>query len=217
VSFGIGVRSVVIAMGLVFFASGCAGVPLIQQSSVQKAPAAERAMLAGAVRQVKLTPWTAPQKVSFAARITGAGAGDSGRITRSETIAVYVGGLLPAGARFMQLAQDAQANLAAADRLLRSADQALGASRLSMDDVTIVESAIQALRENRQMYMRAARSLEQLGEPVDAAQLAAIREDYHAAIKSLGRAADALADQAANNRNQTYAAPKPSLQRNFTY
>jgi hypothetical protein len=177
--------------------------------------AAEHDQLANAALAVETTPWPRPEAVSFVSRITGAD--DSERVTRSEATEIYVDALKPAGDRFSQLSLDARSNLLAAENLLRAADNALAAPRLTSGDVAVIESAIQALRENRQIYTSAARHIEKAGEPVDNDQLEILRDDYAAMIRSLGRSADALAERIDDDRNESYAAPaKPSVRRNLS-
>ena len=194
-------------------AGGCAVNPLASLSDSRPEIVAERDMLDDAADAVETAPWPQVEEVSFVSRITGADEGE--RMTRSKAIALYLEDL-QAGARFTQLAGDALANLDAASRLLAAADGALAASRVTMTDVITVETAIQALRENRQIYTSAAKQLEKSGEPVDEAQLDAIREAYAVAIRDLGRSADALADRIEKDRTETYAAPAPVHRKNFS-
>lgn len=209
-------RAIVVAAALGLWLSGCAGIPIIQQSETRQAPAAERVILAQSAEQVKKTPWPTPRKTSLASRITGGGSEQPGRVTRSEAIEIYIAGLAPEGARFSALAADARANLADARQLLDNTGAAEGSTRLSMADVKAVEGAIQALRENRKIYVTAARALEKTGEPVDDDVLQRIRASYKETISALGRAADSLADRVSHNRNEALARPKPAIQNNLT-
>lgn len=171
-------------------------------------------MLADAALAVETAPWPKQASLSFVSRI--AGAADDTRLTRSEAIAIYVEDLQPHGARFRQLVVDARANLHAADRLNRVARTAVFSPRLSMNDVVAVEGAIKSLRQNRQIYVAAAKQLAKAGEPVDAVQLRAIRDGFKVAIKELGQTADALADQIERDRSETYAAPKRPYVNNYS-
>ncbi len=170
-------------------------------------------MLADAARAVETAPWPQVEEVSFVSRLTGAAPDD--RMTRGKAISLYLDELRPQGARFHQLADDAQNNLAAAERLLAAAESALSAARLTKTDVVMLEQAIQALRENRQIYLSAAKQLEKAGEPVDESQLDLIREAYAGAISELGRAADALADRIEKDRTENFAAPVSRHRRKF--
>lgn len=179
--------------------------PLTTAQNTHSDSIAERDMLADAARDVETAPWPRIDQVSFLSRL--AGAERDSRVTRKDAIAIYLEELGPGGARFSNLAVDARANLGAADRLLTAADHALTAQRVNMNDIAMIETAIQALRTNRQIYVSAARELEKSGEPVDDNQLGAIRDAYADAIRGLGAAADALADRIEADHSATYAAP----------
>lgn len=194
-----------IAAFLLFtLAGGCAVNPIISQHGSDTQSVAERDLLVDAARDVETAPWPKPEPVSFVARI--AGADDKDRVTRSEAVEIYVSALQPAGRRFERLSSDARRNLGAADRLSRIAFNAVSSARVTMNDVATVESAIQALRENRKVYTGAAHELEKLGEPIDQKQVDEIRTAYANAIRNLGQAADALAERIEKDRTETVAA-----------
>lgn len=198
---------------IVMSVGGCAVNPLATRMDVKQDVLVERDVLAEAVDAVETAPWPHVEEVSFISRITGAE--PEGRMTRGKAIDAYLADLRPHGARFIGLAADAQRNLAAADRLRAAAEGALAAPRLTMNDVVMVETAIQALRDNRQIYVSAAKQLEKDGEPVDESQLDAIREAYAAAIRELGQAADALAERIERDRTDNVAEPAPLHRRNY--
>ncbi|WP_428407177.1 hypothetical protein [Hyphococcus sp.] len=193
------------------FTAGCAVNPISSQSSAKHQAVAERDLLAEAARQVESAPWPKPEPVSFVSRIT-VGAIDDDGFTKTDAAETYAAALQPAGARFQQLEADASANLKAAERLLDVAETSLAAARLTGNDVALVEEAIQALRENRQIYVSAAHQIEKLGETVDDDRLDAIRDAYNIAIRDLGEAANALADRLDHDRSENYASPaKPRV------
>jgi len=196
---------VLFALAGLMLAGGCAVSPTLSQNEIDAHAVAERDLLVDAARDVEAAPWPAPEPVSFVAMI--AGASDENRVSRSDAVETYVNGLQPAGLRFHKLAIDADANLAAAGRLARLARNAVSASRVTMNDVVTVEGAIQALRENRKIYTKAAHELEKLGEPVDGEKIDAIRTAYAEAIRNLGQTADALAERIEKDRTETIAAP----------
>jgi len=202
-------RSLAVVFLLVL--GGCAVLPFKSDADL-RAPA-ERDMLADAALAVETAPWPKRDSVSFVSLLGTAG---ETRLTRAQAIAIYLDDLQPGGARFAQLAVDARANLHAADRLNHIALNAVSSPRLSMSDVAAVEGAIKALRENRQIYVAAARQLEKVGEPVDARQMDAIRGAFKIAIKQLGQTADALADQIERDRFETYAGPERPSQNNYS-
>ncbi|MEO1136762.1 MAG: hypothetical protein AAFW68_09150 [Pseudomonadota bacterium] len=193
------------ATAVLFFSGGCAVNPLTTSQNTQSESVAERDMLADAAQAVQTAPWPRIDQVSFLSRL--AGAENDNRITRKDAIAIYLEDLGPGDARFSRLATDARANLGAANRLLTAADHALTAQRVNMNDIAMVETAIQALRTNRQIYVSAAREIEKTGEPVDKNQLTAIRDAYADAIRALGKSADALAERIEEDHSATYAAP----------
>lgn len=187
------------------FISGCAVNPLSSASTADGDIVTERDMLAEAARAVETAPWPKPQSVSFVSRLTGAAEDD--RVTKSDAAEIYAVALQPAGDRFAGLEADAMTNLAAADRLVSVAEHALSAPRLTSNDVAVVENAIQALRENRQIYVSAAHEIEKLGERVDDSALEAIRGSYTNAIRALGETADDLAERLDHDQSETYASP----------
>lgn len=201
-----GVRLIGVAC-LVSIIGGCAIIPQNSQTSYyREAPIAERDYLSEAVSDVKVAPWPKPQQVSFVTRI--AGGGGKARVTRSDAIDAYLVSIQTASDPMQKLANDAHENLAAADRLDRAAVNAMSASRLSMNDVALVEDAIVALREHGQIYTASVKSLKRNGIAVDEASLVALRKEYHAVIKQLGKTADRLAEQVEHDRTQTFATPK---------
>lgn len=204
----------VFTAAVLFFSGGCAVNPLASHSDITHSTRAEHDVLAKAAKAVETAPWPKPENVSFVARITGGDKED--RITRSDAIAIYLDSLTPAGDRFLRLADDAANNLVAADALGKAAHNALSAPRLSKNDVAMLENAIRALRENRQIYVSAARQIEKNGEAVDPTRLAAIGEAYEQAIRDLGDSADALADRIERDRTETVAEPAPIHRRNFS-
>jgi len=200
------------AAALMVFISGCAVNPIA--SHADHKTVSERDLLADAAQAVESAPWPKPQSTSFVSRITGGD--DDDRMTRSEAIDVYLEGLEPAGQRFTKLAQDAQTNLIAAERLDYVAQNALSAPRLTMNDVSTVETAIKALRENRQIYINAAKQIEKSGEAIAPEEIDAIRTAYSTAIRKLGLTADALADRIDDDRSETVAQPAPRYRKNFS-
>jgi hypothetical protein len=200
---------------MMFVCGGCAVNPLASQSRAKHSAVAERDVLANAALAVETSPWPRPESVSLVSRLTGAAQED--RVSRSDAVAQYVNALQPAGDRFSKLAADARANLQAADHLLRAADYALAAPRVTNNDVAVLEAAIQTLRENRQIYVSAADKIKDSGEAIDSDQLQAIRADYALAIREIGRSADALAGRIDHDQSENYATPaKPRARRNFS-
>ena len=125
-----------------------------------------------------------------------------------DAIAAYLVSIQTASDPVYELTKNARANLAAADRLDQAAVNAMSASRLSMNDVVLVEDAIVALRENGQIYTASMRALRKNGFAISDDVANTLRKDYHAVIKQLGKTADRLAEQIEHDRSQTFASPK---------
>lgn len=196
------------------FTGGCAVNPLATQQKLHNTHVAERDMLADAALAVESAPWPRIDQVSFLSRL--AGAENEVRVTRKDAIAIYLEDLGSNGAPFTRLAADARANLGAADQLLNAAGHSLTAQRINVNDVAVIEAAIQTLRTNRQIYISTARQIEKAGEPVDKMQLTAIRDAYAEAIRDLGETADALADRIEADHSATYAAPTRQPRNNLS-
>ncbi len=194
---------------LVFLmAGGCALRPADSRSHFT-ASVAKRDMLADAAKAVETAPWPKPQSASFLARMTGIGGGD--RVSRGDAVAAYLMDLEAAGGGFARLEADARANLAAAERLNMAALDAVDAPRHSMNDIALLETAIQTLREHRQIYADAGKELKKQGLPVDEDLLDALGEDFRMAAKTLGKTADILADHIDEDRSATYASPDRTI------
>ena len=185
------------AVAVMALTGGCAVNPISSQLNAKHETTAQRDLLAEAAREVEKAPWPKPEPVSFVSRMT-VGAIDSG-FSKADAAETYAAALQPEGARFSLLEADAEANLAAANRLLGIAENAVFAPRLSGNDISIVEDAIQA-------------QIEKLGEPVADDRVDAIRDAYNLAIRDLGEAADALADRLDRDQSENYASPaKPRV------
>lgn len=184
---------------------GCAIIPNQSHTTHYAAPVAERDYLTQAVADVKTAPWPKPQSVSFISRMTGGG--DDERVTRADAVHSYLENIQHTPDPLARLHRDAGANLAAAARLELAAMNALSAARLSMNDVALLENAIIALREHGQIYVAAVKALDKAGVPVGDDTIGQLRDDYRAAIRDLGDAADLLAEQVEDDRSQIFATP----------
>ncbi len=198
--FGCGLAACVLIL-----VGGCAVSPSSTKTEL-KAPVAERDVLADAAKVAGKTPWPKPEPIALIARVTGGGGKD--RVSQADAVDFYIDQLNGAGAGFARLEADAQINLAAANRLNQIALAAIDAPRLSMNDVVIIENAIQALREQRQIYAAAAKELVKAGAVIDEDKLDLIRDDYRAIVKRLGKTADHLAHKIDDNHWSTYAKPE---------
>lgn len=201
------------AAAIIIFAAGCAVLPSKSASDLQ-APTAERDVLAEAAQAVEAAPWPKPEPVSFFSRITGGGG--EARVTRADAVAAYLDSLGPQGGRFAQLEAHADANLMAAQRLDQAARQAVDAPRLAMNDVVLIEEAIQTLREHRDIYASTAKEIARSGELVDDERLDDLHKRYDAAVKTLSETADLLAERIEHDRSSTFAAPDKTIRRNLS-
>jgi len=199
-----GVRLAGVA-GILGMIGGCAIIPSQSHTTHHAAPVAERDYLTQAVADVKAAPWPKPQSVSFISRMTGGGGAE--RITRADAVQSYLENIQHTPDPMARLHLDAIANLAAAARLELAAMDALSAARLSMNDVAQLENAIIALREHGQIYVTAMKALDKTGLPVSDDAVDQLRDDYRAAIRALGDAADLLAERIEDDRSQTFATP----------
>ncbi len=197
-----------VAALVLLLAGGCAVRPANTLSQF-KYPAAQRDMLADAAKAVETTPWPKPQQASFIVRMTGVGGND--RVSRADAVEAYLQELEASGAGFDRLSQDARINLTAARRLDQAAREALRAPRHSMNDIALIETAIQALREHRHIYADAGKELKKRGYAVNDKVLDAMRDDFRLAVKTLGKTADVLADQIDEDRSATYALPDRTI------
>ncbi|MEO1253191.1 MAG: hypothetical protein AAFW81_12700 [Pseudomonadota bacterium] len=173
---------------------------------------AEHDLLADAARQVENVEWPKPEPASLMTMITGGG-GD--RFTRDDAVNYYLNALGDAPSRFQNLRADADATLEAAAQLRDVAYLTAGAARVSMNDVALVETAIQTLRDHREIYAAAARQLEDDGGLVANADIDALRDQFTGAIRALSAAADRLAERVETDRSSTLAAPSPSIARSL--
>ena len=210
---GINLHNCAVAAFVLLLSGGCAVLPAKSQADLRPdGVVVERDQLAQAVAAVERTPWPKPEPVSLLSRLAGGGE----RMSFSDVVAVYLDALSAYDNRAGALLGDAGANLADAAVLSDAAMAAASAPRLSMNDVILLETAIGALRENRRVYEAAAKALDEGGDAVDPAAMETIAERYGEAIRTLGDAADQLAERIENDRSRTYAAPNRRTGGNFS-
>ena len=198
------VGTVMVSGGLLF--AGCASMSITKSDQAGPVYAHQRDVLATAAAAVADTPWQRPATRSLMGRLMG---GARGSITSQEAVMGYATSLEPAGARFSRLIGDAKQNLAAASMLVSVADNVIGAARPSMDDVAVIEDAIQIMRANKTIVSETSAYLVDDGEAVnDTELLASVLQEYSVAIRQLGKKADALADVASGPTLDNYAEPQ---------
>lgn len=197
-----------VASVLCLFLGGCA-IGSGSSNGISKTPIAERDLLAEAAREVDKTVWPSPDGGSVFTWLTGGGGED--RFSKSDAVSFYVDMLSPADARFTSLMVDAQQKVAQAQRLNEIAVASLASSRVSMNDVVLVEDSIQALREQRDIFTAAARKLENDGEAVDDELVSEMRLSFLNVVRDLSDAADLLAERIDHDRSSVFAQPQRTI------
>ena len=187
-------------LGVVAIApSGCASVVLgdpAANRSAAAAPASERLALSEAAADLATTKWRAPDDAAGGWRIAGVFSADDARFTRDDAIAGYIDQLVETSSPIEVLLADARINLDAATRLVRVAEMVSAALDPRMADVTVLEDAITALREQRSIYLAAMRRLETAAGADAKLARKSLKAAFEARIASLGEVADLLADRA---------------------
>lgn len=203
--FPASVRSAGIAIILALGASGCATVTLYGDSG-QARPAAERLALNAAVEALSDTPWPQPEKSSLLNVMGGVLFGDGGdgeRMTEDRAVQIYLASAAKTAPDVSTVVDaDAQALLRAALQVSMAADAAAYAPVASKDDVEVLETAIADLRESRDMFVRAYRSLQKDGAPVADARITHVKTAFSSAMKEIGASADIIAERTAKTGDQ---------------
>lgn len=184
------------------------------QTTPLSAPVVERDLLAEAASQVEEAKWPKPEPAPLFSWITGDRGSD--RVSKSEAVAFYVESLMPEPARFEALNIDVSNKIVQASYLHQLAMQTVEAPRVSMNDIAVVEQAIQTLREHRDIYVDAAKELNDAGEDIDSDEVKSIRQAFNDIISELADAADSLADRMDEDHSSTYAAPTPAIAAHFS-
>lgn len=186
-------------------------------SSHAAKPAVEREALKEAAAAVGETAWPKPETLSLGALLTGFISGDDDHVSKDDAVKAYVKTLAATDAPAQNLLKDAEHHLAAAQRLAEAADAAAASVRPVASDIAIVETAIGELREQRDIYLAALKTLEKAGEPAPADNADdVLKTSFNEAIKTIGAAADRLADRVDNDRSETLAQPAAVKERRAT-
>lgn len=193
----------------VLLSSGCTISNPVHSSFQHATSESERDIIYAASADVGSTPWPSPEPVSVFDRLTGEVSAD--RVTEADAVAVYLAAIGVDETGAQRLFADAEANLRAGDKLVRAAEMALGAPRLSMGDVAALERAIGDLRENRRVLLTCADKLSDSGVSIDDDDVDALRRDYAEVIRSVGKAADALAKRIDDDHRATFAQPDNAI------
>jgi hypothetical protein len=184
---------------------GCSTAVFSENRTSGRTVTIEREALVEAAAAVADTEWPEPQEESWGARLAGFIAGDDDA-GRAAAVKAYLASMPSGAAPQAVVFGDAARHLEAAAVLADAADAAALSMRPQKNDISVVESAITKLRENRDIYLAALKIIERAGEPVDEGAVRVLKADFNEAIKSVGAAADRLADSVARERNETFVA-----------
>ena len=187
-----------------FSAGGCA-LNSSNSKSAYTAPVAERDILVDAASNLRSVPWPEPETQSIFSRIAGTDNPDL--VTRDEAVEFYVTNLDASGSAVNHLKRDVAATLRAAYALNETALRAIGSPRLSANDVSTIEDAIQTLQSHRQIYSAAAKMLRKSGADISSQDISQIRDDLRLSIKDLGKTADLVAERVEQESTLSYAGP----------
>lgn len=192
---------------IIGMSGGCSTVIFTDSNvAADRASAIEREALIEAASAVSETKWPQPTQIAWQARLSPLSASED-VVTEADAAEAYLSSIRVPGRRHEQVYADAEAHLRAAAALARAADAATNSVRPVKADIAVVEDAIGSLRQTRDIYVLSLKALARHGEPVEAENVRALKDDFDDAIKALGSAADALADRVARDRTKTFAGP----------
>lgn len=172
--------------------ASCASVSMFGEPAPEKAP---RVDLLAAAEKLEETPWPAssePDAVELMASILfGAKLDDS--MPRAKSIEIYTAELVKAEDPVGTVLSDLEDIVSTANAV---ADHAMGLAltetRITVEDVMTVETAILTLKVHRDMFGSAFRALEKAGYAEAREARFAGDKDLNTAVRRLGEAADAL-------------------------
>lgn len=194
---GLSVKGVIVALVISSALSACSTVLRTAAGVDEQVMTEERAALKDAAAELAWSPWPKPEDTGFAARP----ADGDGRMTRERAVEIYLASFdrNDAGER---IAADARRHLVAAAALADAAERASEGPTPRLSDVALIEASITDFRETRAVYLAALRKID-----ADDKTLDAIRDPLDAAVKTLSRVADELADSAMKKRSSNFAGP----------
>ena len=185
-------------------AQGCSSIVLNGPTASSQEISTERKALRVAAQDVTAVNWPKPTARSSFGFGFGASSGEVQKITKRDAVDAYAALLAEMGDPKDRLVEDAQTHLVAADILVRAVERTALFDEPEMSDVAVVEDAIGALREAKEVYIATLKVV------VDDEKMArfvgrGLKTDFLRAIRDVGDAADLLADKIADNRRQTLA------------
>ncbi|MEX0645075.1 MAG: hypothetical protein WD076_07180 [Parvularculaceae bacterium] len=165
---------------------------------------AAHSALISAAAAVSRADWPRADRGFWGDNFAGLSGGDA---DKDEMVEAYLASLAPGPTRINAIQADAWNKLHAADGLVEAAYSAADAIQPAAADVAIIETAIGDLRECRDVFVASLKAASKHGDPVDGADIRALKAAFNDSISELGAAADELADRVASDRTKTYARP----------
>ncbi len=198
--------------GLVFLISalsllsiqGCSSVVMSGGPGASEAISTEREALRTAAKDVTAVNWPKPTSRSFDLGFTGIISSSKEKVTKRDAVRAYAAQLAAMGDAKARLVEDAQTHLMAADILIRACERTALFAKPQMSDIAVVEGAIGALREAKEVYIAALKVVVE-DEDTERFVTRGLKSDFIRAIRDVGEAADLLADKVADNRRKDMA------------
>jgi len=170
----------------------------------------ERVALASASNALASKPWPAIAGRNASAKLVNLlfGKNDTDGLSRDAACARYVDGLGVSPEQLgIRIQADADVTLAEGRVVAEMGRQASQSMQPNQDDVVLMESAIADLREARTMYVMSLKLARSRGAPVSNSQIEALSQAYHQTMTDIGKAADVVAQKAADDTSARYAQP----------
>lgn len=167
---------------------------------------AAHSALVSAAAAVARADWPQAERGFWGENFAGL-AGDRGEADKDEMVEAYLASLAPGPGRIGVIQSDAWNKIRAAGALVDAAHTAVEAVQPAAADVDVIETAISDLRECRDVFVASLKAASKKGDPVDGADIRALKAAFNDSMSELGAAADALADRVASDRTETFARP----------
>ena len=190
---------------------GCTTVVFSNNQPPERTALAAHSALINAAAAVSRADWPRGERASWAGAFADLTGGTAGK---GEMVEAYLASLAPGPGRVGAIKSDAWSKIRAADALVEAAYSAAEAVQPAAADVDVIETAIGDLREGRDVYVASLKAAAKHGDPVDNADIRALKTAFNDSISELGAAADDLADRVASDRTKTYA--RPGSRRNLS-
>ncbi len=172
---------------------------------------AKHTELATLAKALKDTPWPKAPVVSVSDRVLSGEASavkfdfvdNYLEVLTHESSATQTNPVAPSSKNTLSsiVLRDVETQLATAGKLADKARQFSRSRGLTNDDISIVESSILALRDNRRIFVETLKQLDSNGDPVEDDQIRSVKTAFINSGRALGAAADLMADNLASNFN----------------